>query len=329
MNVESDLQKIIDDTFIELRRKGLIIEDVTVNIRDLPPFYDFVIEVPRLLEDDLFYPPDPSQDLFLNSTYIRKGYYRSYYVGINMKIKDQPFHIHLNGKFDGGILCYLTIMANSTMAIAELFDSKFLFDSDTIGFQYNLNQNTDAKERLIDMVQKGVPVESIPDERKRFLRSSSVIWDKTLDGYNVHVRLYLQEPNPNEHIQFYAIRPYLINRENDPAKSPNAVVITDGKYPLIPVKLHNVFKFGMVVDYEGENPQVVHDLGLPLSIDGTNQWYAAKKLKKWDKVEIFYDPKRVANNVSIVYRATSLRLITANQIYEGIDSMVSFIDRLR
>ena len=102
-------------------------------------------------------------------------------------------------------------------------------------------------------------------------------------------------------------------------------------YPLFPIKeLGEISTLTMGIYYDGRiaDPKRVHRLlkGFPMSIDGTNQWYATGYLGDDNgdgKVELLFKPEWGENNTRLVYRKSSSKRISPEQIHMAVVEMTA------
>lgn len=195
----------------------------------------------------------------------------------------------------------------------------------SIGVRYELS-NPNVKDFLSTIAQSRIS-SSYVDSKIRSL----VEGQKTQKGYHTGVRLNLQDPSPNysdcyeaevfsngKKIDSTRLVPEAVWQENQ-----NHYCINKPDIPRIPVTMDEVSILSLIIDYNG-NSSILNDLfgDLPLSFDGTNQWFAKRSFVRGD-LELLFKPEWGENNTSLVYTQHSEKRITPKQIYEAVEGMLN------
>ena len=195
----------------------------------------------------------------------------------------------------------------------------------SVGFQYNLS-DPEVRDYLSDIAQTRISSSFVNSERRSIGQGK-----KTSNGFDTSVHLYLQDAG-SAYSDCYEAEAFSNGEKIDPTtlfpeaewqERQNHHCINKQSVPRIPANMNEVSRLTMFIDYNG-NSSVLHDLfgDLPLSIDGTDQWYAKRPFVR-GSLELFFKPKWGENNTALVYRQESQKRITPKQIYEAVEGMVA------
>lgn len=255
----------------------------------------------------------------------------AYYVSADVLLDNQSFHI-LSGVEPKVSRSYSLSIATST----ELPSNKeLLLESlptifNSIGFLYDLKDNPQHKERLSAVARKRIPAEIVQRDRR-----SSAIGLETPEGIDASIRLFLQNPNPQNFLKCYEVEIFsegTKNSPNTPKVAPETIwqpkenhyCMAEGdSYPFVPIEIDKLSRLAMTVRYAGDSPQAMFDLlgDLPLSMNWANQWYATTGDSQMDSLGILYKPEWGKGNARFVYRKTSSERITPQDIRNILTQM--------
>lgn len=162
---------------------------------------------------------------------------------------------------------------------------------------------------------------------------SIVTGKETSEGIDTFVRLYLQEPREERHLDCYEVEIFAGEQKNTPLTKevvPDSIwqpqenhycMIGEDGYPFLPVELERVAHLTMHIAHSGRRSTLTDLLGaVPLTFDGGNQWYAAGQLGK-GSIELLHMPAW-KKNTALVYHETSQRL-SYERIAKAAETMVA------
>lgn len=199
------------------------------------------------------------------------------------------------------------------------------------GFQFDFTNNPESRRLLTELVKnRRVPAEMVPEN---LMAQSLVIGHKDDDGIDFQLRLCLQNPNPESYSKCYEVEIYY-----GPASvknSPDTVeivpeshwqedeghfcMVPDSSYPLVPVDLKRAKSLKMKIKFTDDKPPTT-DLdflqNLPLSFDGSNQWYTAHRYNNGE-VFLLHRPDWGKNCAKLLYHELSRRPIAAKSIFNA------------
>ena len=223
----------------------------------------------------------------------------------------------------------------------------------SVGFSYDFLRNPNHRERISEFYERRVNMDMVSGDPSK---KSAIIGRQTPNGINAVSRLHLQIPNPFRHLKCYEVelfglgvgqgrKRFLDNTEEIVPEShwqeeERHYCMTGDKetltYPLFPIKeLGQISTLSMAIAFDGnEYNQSVHSLlqGLPLTIDGTNRWYATGYLGDGysaGNVELLLKPEWGEDNTKLVYRQKAKKRISPKEIRNAVTNTIALKDALK
>ena len=187
-------------------------------------------------------------------------------------------------------------------------------------------QNTLAKDKLALVGDKRVPAHF-------YGNSSRVSGYEDENGLKAFVYLNFRKQNAENFLQCYEIEilklgwlhPETTNISPEATWQPEQFhycLSHQETFPLLPLELSKISKISFVAKFM-EDPQTLAEIleGLPLTVDGKNQWFA--KMPYRDGI-LSLISTGIAKSVFLSYQRESSTDISAEQIYEGLKDIDHF-----
>lgn len=245
----------------------------------------------------------------------------------NLRFNNQPVRMHtvytLRDKYNHelNLVMPVTISANREALLESLPP-----DFTTAALSYDFVHNPQYRDRLSAVAQKRIPVQIVNGGR--------VTGKVTPAGIDTQIQLNLQNPDPKNHLRCYEVEIFEGENKNVPQttdvaseviwqpKENHFCMVGGESYPLIPVKLNEISKLKMVINYRGDSLKVATDLlgDLPLSIDGTNQWYATREIPG-GSLQLLFKPEWGESNAALVFNKVSPKRIFPKEIHGALMQM--------
>lgn len=262
----------------------------------------------------------------------------NYFVTASANIGDQLVNILLEARRYYSPPYSLTIMNSTNSDLGDgLLVQSLPITPYSVAFEYDFNKNPYAREKLEQIGNKKIGAEFFSG---REFKRSSVVGIEDENGLRVSVHIYLQEKGFEDFpfLKCYEIE--LIKRWNYGIHpdiqdiSPESIWQPDQQhyclsdkysFPLLPVVMKRVSNISfMAHPIEGTASTLVELLsGLPLSVDGKNQWFAQGYFGDGD-ISMFFNPEWQYHNTVLRYEEKSPNEFSAGQIYKAVSSLSKF-----
>lgn len=204
------------------------------------------------------------------------------------------------------------------------------------GFQYDLTE-PGLRERLAPLDYLRVPAEIVNYGRSG---RSTLRGRVESAGIKTLINLYLQDSNPEKALNCYEVEiddgsgsfsaktaelaPESIWQVNE----RHYCMIGENGYPFFPVPLERMSELAMVISHDGASPDSLKPLGdVPLSFDGSNQWFASGSLGH-GSLELLFKPTWEQSNAALVFHQDSSSRINPDRLYRTMVQMVSTLPNL-
>jgi len=347
-NAERSAQSLLQ----ELDSLGLrLTEQHKVTVKDFPLVTTpgkhnivpaWIVEIPYVILSPLDFDNFDNKELILDSA-PEWIYNRFYSIDANMDYGIQPLSMYMEVEPED-YEPYKLILAMPTHIPQEREISLDMLPLDfrSVGFRYDFRRNPMHRERISEFYEGRVDMDMVSGGRSE---KSRIFGSKTPNGIDAISTLFLQTPNPSSHLKCYEVElfgtkvgqgreRFLDNTEEIVPEShwqedEAHYCMTGDKetltYPLFPIEeLGRISTLSMVIHYNGKNddPKRIYRLlqGFPLSIDGTNQWYATGYLEG-GRVELLVKPEWGEDNARLVYRQQSKKRILPEEIHAAVVGM--------
>lgn len=284
------------------------------------------------------------RELIRDSTHDWKG--SSFYsITADMDYKNQPLSMLIDVEPNAYEKYKLSLIMRTRIAMGQEVSLDWLpLNFRSVGFKYDFHNNPKHRERLSDFSKKRVDMDMVSGDP---LRQSAIFGHQTPNGINAVSRLYLQTPNHFRHLKCYEVELFGLEdvgqgKERFLADTEEVVPESHWQederhycmtgdtesltYPLLPIKeLGKISTFSMEIHHDDRHadPKMIHRLlkGFPLSVEGTNQWYATGFLGDGHavgNVELLFKPEWGNNNAALVYHQTSSKRIPPEEIHNTV-----------
>lgn len=209
--------------------------------------------------------------------------------------------------------------------------ARHLRNFSTMVASYDLTQDSGAKLALDKVAGSKVPADML---RERKTRVEGIV---APNGIEAMVSMFMRDPNPEKALRCYEVEINNLNN-SDPLLGkmvPSSVYqphewhfcMTGNEYPLIPVDLNEVSKLTVLINTASRYcgtihrkisvPNLVSVAGeLPLSVDGTNQWYVADDMKR-GRIALMGAPKW-KGNLWLVLDEAYESAVSPQQVYRRL-----------
>lgn len=249
-------------------------------------------------------------------------------INANLRFNNQSVNIHTAYELDDGQRLSL-VMPVTISAKREILLESLLPDFTTAALSYDFAHNPDYRERLASVAQKSIPVEAVNTSPR-----STVIGKVTPWGIDTQIQLNLQNFDSKNHLKCYEVEIFEGGQKNTPLTErvvPKSKYQEDQRhycmtkmesYPFIPIqRLEEISRLKIVIDNKG-SPQLMANLlgDLPLSIDGTNQWYVMMENPE-GSLELFFKPEWDEKNAALVFNKVSSKRISPKEIHGALMRM--------
>ena len=240
--------------------------------------------------------------------------------------------LHILDQEDPGIKKLTLVQEFRLKPEREILLSQIPPNFEEIALKYDFTKNPNAQDQMRQLAEKRIPADIVPSD---LTYRSAIIGLKDISGYRVNHRLYLQNPNPSDHLRCYEVEVFDNRVKNIPETlelspesiwqdSENHYCLADSDtFPFIPFDLSKAASFTMRIRAkEALNSQVRSLIGdIPLSIDGSNEWYAVCKIDNNASISILHTPSWRRDGVKLVYKKNLKGDLTSHAILDGVKSL--------
>lgn len=305
-------------------------------------FSETIVEIPYHVTS--IYPSD--KELIKNSTHDWRG--NSFYsIAANMDYKYQPLSMLMDVEPNRYEKYKLSLVMRTRIAMGQEVSLDWLpLNFRSVGFKYDFHNNPKHRERLSEFSKKRVDMDIVSGDP---MKRSAIFGYQTPNGINAVSRLYLQSPNYFRRLKCYEVelfgqevrqgkKRFLDNTEEIVPEShwqdnENHYCMSGDEaltFPLFPLELDRISTLSMKIHHDDRrgDPKMIHRLlkGFPLSVEGTNQWYATGYLGddyEAGNVELLFKREWGNTNAALVYHQTSSKRIPPEEIYNVVVGMNS------
>jgi|SRR3989344_1825883 len=235
----------------------------------------------------------------------------------------------------------MVLKADSATKDRIVLTDEFLPDFTQFFTTYHIQGNEAQQEIATLLHQRRIPAEAIPaDSRGRSLVSGKGIGSV----FDMNVRLFLQDPNPNSYSKCYEVE--LAPEEAAPGENtfhPNTTdFVPDAKwqanenhfcmtgvdYPFIPPIPGVIGRLRLSINSVAQDSQIVDLLrGIPLSWDGTNTWFT-KKSRDDETVEVIHQSDWGQDKLAFTSHIQSENWISPLRIRQAAEGLLALSARL-
>jgi len=218
-----------------------------------------------------------------------------------------------------------------------------------IGFVYDFRRTPLAREKLSSIAGIEIPAKHFSDLASR---RSSVIGQSARYGIKASIRVHLQDESP-QFLDCYEVEifetagskfrqdtPKIVEKAKYQDWQNHFCIVPNhnGSFPLLPVNVsgkskdeswsdyqrRKVAKLLFAADYKGNSLDTFAEFveGLPLSIDGRNQWFAKWRIRE-GSLDVIFNPEWQNHNTVLVYHKRSSQEFSPEHVYNVVQEMDS------
>ena len=254
-------------------------------------------------------------------------------IDTNLRFNNQPVRMHTAHELrDKDSHRLSLVMPVTIFAKREVLLESIPFDFTTAAFSYDFVRSPEHRNRLSAIAQKRVPA--------KVVRGGTARGEITPTGVDTQIQLNLQNSNPAKHLRCYEVEIFAggitegvitnVPQETMARVAPKAIwqpkenhyCEIGESFSFIPVELNEMSRLKMEINGEHISPKVMADLlsDLPLSIDGTNQWYV-ETANLEESLGLFFKPEWGEKNAALVFNKVSSKRISPKQIHGALVRM--------